>query len=340
MIAFFRCDATSNVGFGHMSRCIALAEALRSLGIDSNFMGLFDQDAKDHIDRSRFNRIDLSHPVNSEMSEHKILADAMGTAPGSFVVLDSYRTDESYLAGLKAIGHPTVIFDDFNALVDYPCDVLLNFTWGAKSLVYPQGPALLLGPEYFLARRPFVELRSQSLERRRSGRIGKLLVAIGGADPKGIAPRIARILAGKATDLGLRVVAQDSEELAHALAHFAPGSLALSKLPDLSEQLLWADACITGGGLIKYEAAFMGVPAAAVSQNEGQAGETEALSRAGLVFDLGLVDADSDYELAQGLERFLADDGLRDGLMTRIRDLFPRDPSANAARAIVEAIRG
>jgi spore coat polysaccharide biosynthesis predicted glycosyltransferase SpsG len=112
----------------------------------------------------------------------------------------------------------------------------------------------------------------------------------------------------------------------------------LSRQPDLAEQFAWADACITGGGLIKYESAFMGVPAAAVAQNEGQDGETRALTRAGLVFDLGLADDRSDGELASALGSFLGDHDLRDSLAARARATFPDDPSARAAKAILGAV--
>jgi spore coat polysaccharide biosynthesis predicted glycosyltransferase SpsG len=112
----------------------------------------------------------------------------------------------------------------------------------------------------------------------------------------------------------------------------------LSKLPDLSEQLLWADACITGGGLIKYEAIFMGVPGAAIAQNEGQDQETRSLMRAGLVFDLGLADERSDAQLEQAMDTFLADPGLRQSQIARGEDLFPPDPPGKAAGAILAAI--
>ena len=338
MTAFFRCDATCGLGFGHMSRCLALAEAFRQTGIASSFVGLFDQDARDQIELLGFSCVDVAHPVNSDDSEHRFLSDIMAPHSGGFVVIDSYRADEAYLSALKSVGPPIIVVDDFNTLKYFPCDVLLNFTWEARSLAYPKGPVHLLGPDYFPARRRLVELRPQSLQRRRSGRVGNLLIAIGGTDPKGIAPRMASMLRHRHAGVCVRVISAGSSDLADALADFAPGSATLSKLPDLSEQLLWADACITGGGLIKYEAAFMGVPAAAISQNEGQAQETRSLARAGLVFDLGLADERSDEELEQALETFFADHGLRDNQIARIRGLFPSDPSANAARAIVGVV--
>ena len=340
MRAVFRCDATADIGFGHLSRCIALAEALRSFDVSSTFAGLFDPAAQDQIGILDFGRVDFANPVNTNAADRQQFSDMMAEDPAAFIVVDSYRADESYLSGIRVLGSALVVIDDFKALEEYPCDVLLNFTWEASSLGYEEGPVLLLGPAYFPARRRLVELRPQSIERQRPPNVRNLLIAIGGSDPKRIASRLVRILREDHADLCLRVIAANEADLLDPLDGFADGSLVLPRQRDLSEHLLWADACITGGGLIKYESAFMGAPGAAVSQNEGQAAETRSLTRAGLVFDLGLADDRSDEELASGMDRFLTDEDLRDGLAACARNTFPADPSANAARAIVEAIGG
>lgn len=337
MKAIFRCDATAGIGFGHLSRCMALAEGLRAFGTSSIFAGAFDPGARDQLDAAGFARVDLDGPVATDRADRQFSDLATCEAP-DFLVLDSYRVDEGRLADLAPFAGATIVIDDFKALEVYPCDVVLNFTWSASSLAYPPGPRLLLGPEYFLVRRALVALRPRSLEHVRASVVRNLLVAIGGADPKRLAARVASILRVGHPDLCLRVVAANAADAADMVAGFAPGSLVLPRQPDLAEALLWADAAVTGGGLIKYESGFMGVPAAALSQNAGQAGETQTLAQAGLVFDLGLADERSDADLARDVERFLADAALREGLAARMRESFPPDPPANAARAIVEAI--
>jgi spore coat polysaccharide biosynthesis predicted glycosyltransferase SpsG len=340
MRAVLRCDATADIGFGHLSRCIALAEAFRLFDVPSVFAGLFDPAAGDQIAASGFDRIDLGNPVSTQGVVDDPLWERLGReAPASFAVVDSYRADEVYLSTIKALGTPTVVVDDFCALEHYPCDVLLNFTWEAASLGYPKGPLHLLGPYYFPARRQLIEFRSQSIRRERCGAVRNLLIAIGGSDPRRLAARLVSILRQNHPETCVHLIAANDADMALSVTDFAPGSKVLPRQPDLSKPLLWADACLTGGGLIKYESAFMGVPAAAISQNEGQAGETRALTRAGLVTDLGLADDRSDAELAIGLNKFLRHEGLRNGLAGRIREIFPPDPAANAAGAILNAMR-
>jgi spore coat polysaccharide biosynthesis predicted glycosyltransferase SpsG len=338
MNALFRCDATAEIGFGHLSRCIALAEAFRLSATDSTFAGLFDSAAKEQVAAAGFATVDLSAPLNSGAVEQDALAALVSRTDRGVLVVDSYRAGEAYLTGLRALGSGVVVIDDFKALAAYPCDVVLNFTWEAPALEYPNGPKLLLGPEYFLGRRGLVEVRQESITRDRHGMVRNLLIAIGGSDPKQIAGRLVQILRDHGPDLCLRVVARNDHDLSDQLAAFTPDSRVLARQPDLSEQLLWADACITGGGLTKYESGFMGVPAAAVSQNGGQAGETRILARAGLVFDLGLADDRSDQQLGSALNLFLAEHAMRNEMSARFRDAFPADPAAHAASAILAAV--
>jgi spore coat polysaccharide biosynthesis predicted glycosyltransferase SpsG len=339
MKAVFLCDATAQLGFGHLIRCIALAEAARSFGVECIFFGRYDPAAREQIADAGFRCNEMPDLVNTYRGNLH-LSELMTQEVPSFIVLDSYNADDRYLSSLNALGWPAVVIDDFGALKAYSCDIVLNFTLEAPSISYPDGPLFLLGPSYFLARRQLVERRSQSIERDRRGPARNVLIAIGGADPKHIAMRVVRILGLHHCSLCLHVVASAEAELSDVLTGFAPGSQVLPRQPDLSEQLLWADCSITGGGLIKYESGFMGVPAAAISQNEGQAGETRALAQAGLVFDLGLADARSDVELARTLDEFITDSARRAALAERMVGIFPPNPSSRAVKAIIDRIGG
>ncbi|QFT77191.1 UDP-2,4-diacetamido-2,4,6-trideoxy-beta-L-altropyranose hydrolase [Erythrobacter sp. THAF29] len=338
MKALIRCDATAEIGSGHLSRCIALAEALQLFSVRCSFAGQFDGAAFGQIDLAGFECVRLSEPVNSRSAEQE-LASIVALHAADFIVIDSYRADDRYLSDLKSQGQSAVVIDDFRKLKIYDCDVILNFTWEAPTLDYPQGPALLLGPDYLLVRRKLVDARAESLARRREGPIQNLLVAIGGSDPKGITGRIVRLIDELNTEACVRAIAQPDDALEEALSRFAPGSGIVPRQPDLSEQFQWADAAITGGGLIKYECAYMGIPAASIAQNEGQDGETKVFSRAGLVFDLGLADCTSDKALAGTMNSFIENTGLRAKLAERMRETFISDPTVHAARKILEAIR-
>ena len=337
MKAVFRCDATPHIGFGHLSRGLALAEALKAKSVASVFAGQYDESAQAKIGEAGFASVPLDAPVNTHGAAREF-TPVLERHGGDCIILDSYRADEDYLADCHALDRALIVIDDFRALRSYPCDAVLNFTWEAPDLDYPDGPALLLGPHYLLVRQRLIEQRALSVARERSGPLRHLLVLIGGADPKGLALRLVRVLLAKHSALRLRVIGEDSAEMQALAAQFAPGSDALPRQSDISDHLLWADAAITGGGLIKYECAYMSVPAGAIAQNEGQDAETRVFSGAGLVFDLGLADRVSDPDLAARLDRFLDDAALRGCMAARMRESFVPNPSANAAHAVLEAI--
>ncbi len=344
MRVLFRCDAAREIGFGHASRCLAWAEALREEGVETAFVGAFSPPARAFVEAAGFEVIEAGGIVNSEGDLTRLISTAADQRASS-IVLDSYRLDAAYLTNLSDAGTPIAVIDDFKALARYDCALILNFTVGAPQLDYPRnGPTLLLGPEFLLCRRALVQARTKSLRRVRSGPIRNLLVAIAGEDPKDLTGRVVDLLIQDHPDICLHVIVASSysgkERMDQQLASFfAPGSKTLSGLPNLAEPLAWADACIAGGGLIKYESAYLGVPVAVLSQNEEQAAETTTFAKLGLAWDLGLSAATSDDLVRQRLQSFVKDSALRVGLSSRGAHVFPEDPAGRAAQRLTHLLR-
>ena len=338
MRALFRCDAGEGAGFGHLSRCLALAEALALDGVEPIFAGHFEGAAGALCGEAGFARHDCVRPIGDADEEASVTDHLQATLAPDFWVFDSYKIREDTLAALKARGIRVVLIDDFATLSDYSVNAVLNFTCNAPHLAYPGAASLLLGPQYFLARRALVATREASIAKERAGPVKNLLIAIGGADPHGLAARLVRALAGLGADLRLRIVTDQPGDIAQYLPHFAADSALLGRQPNLGALIADADACITGGGLIKYECAYLGVPAAAIAQNAGQDAESASFAKAGLVHDLGQHDQTSDAQLRTRLAQFLADDAGRASMAKRMRAPFPPDPAAIASRAILDAL--
>ncbi|MCO5060594.1 MAG: UDP-2,4-diacetamido-2,4,6-trideoxy-beta-L-altropyranose hydrolase [Kiritimatiellae bacterium] len=343
MRVLFRCDANSTMGFGHASRCLAWAEALRDEHVDVLFLGSFSDVARARIEEAGFHTIASGGEVNHR-GDLEQLIEIVRSRAVEFVIADSYRLDDRYLSCVRMAGIRMGVIDDFHALTNYDCSLILNFTVGAASFDYPQHvPIRLLGPEYFLCRRALSHNRAQSLRRSRDGEVRNLLVAIAGEDMNSLSLRVINTLAKLRTDLCVRVVLGSThvgtERIDQQLRLFASGSECLSSVPSLAGLLEWADACIAGGGLIKYESAFMGVPVAVLSQNAGQAMETVNFVREGLAYDLGLATHLNDCALQQGLAAFLGDTSLRSRLSARGLQVFPSHPSQRAARAVTHFLQ-
>lgn len=316
-----RCDATRETGLGHVSRCLALGEALAERGVASVFCG------------------DFAAPARQLLEEAGASADPATTAEeivelmrrGSFsgVVVDGYDFDAAYLAALapSRTGAALLVIDDFADLPEYPDGaVIVNFTVGASELEYPgRGLVLLLGPEYLLVRR---ELRKLNSERPAPSRPAEhVLVALGGGDPLGLAADLAGMLA---PEVAVRVAAGASGTL--------PGTVEVLADGQLAPGFAWADVCVTGGGLTKYEAAYVGAPPFIVSQTDREHADSKRFAQVGLGVDAGHGGQVEPQALRETLRGYVRDVALHDRLRATAAAVFPTDPTALAAGAFVDAL--
>jgi spore coat polysaccharide biosynthesis predicted glycosyltransferase SpsG len=251
------------------------------------------------------------------------------------VVLDSYAIDSEYLRCVAATGQPVLVIDDFGNLSDYPCSAILNFTMSATELTYHTAGARLLGPQFFLARRPLRQLRKRTSAR--CGTAEKILVAMGGADALGLTSRVVRALAELHRGAVRVVVGSDSPLLEDPA--LPQGWEMMVRPPDLGDAFAWADVCVCAGGMTKYEAAFLGVPAAVLAENEGQWTDTLEFARRGLAHELGFAPHVGPALLAERLAEFLGNRGALERLARSGRAAFPDDPTLAAAGEFTQLLR-
>jgi spore coat polysaccharide biosynthesis predicted glycosyltransferase SpsG len=227
------------------------------------------------------------------------------------------------------------VIDDFNRLHGYSCAAVLNFTVGAGELNYPVGNQLyLLGPEYLLIRQRL--RRQRRVVATHGNDVRRVLVAMGGVDSYDSTSYLVSLLPYHARNLSLRVIVgrdyRHQERLRCLLNGFRQASI-LSQLTDLADEFAWAELCFCGGGLTKYESAYMGIPAGVISQNSEQAKETIQFADKGLAFNLGVHGECAEEVMAERISIFLGDRSLRQSLTEAGLAVFPDDPTGNAAAA-------
>ncbi len=274
MKLIFRCDATSGTGLGHLSRSLALAEAFRAQGGGAVFCGHWNDQAYALLAAAGFAHQVAAAPTGSP-ADAAALAALVQTEQAAGVVADSYALNSKWLAPLAEQAVAVALIDDFARLHNYAdCAGVLNFTVGAAKLDYPGlDPARsALGPGYFPVRKNLRRLREQG-PLRPDTPPRRMLVALGGGDRHGLTLPIYRALYRLQPDLEVRALLPDGPVSAQSLrlpaADFPPPA------GDLAEHYAWADACVTGGGLVKYECAYLGLPMAIFSQTIEQQAETD-----------------------------------------------------------------
>jgi len=339
-IMLFRCDGVKNTGLGHVSRCVALAEALQEASIACRFVGKYEAGAQALLRSAGMSFEQVGEEVNHAGDPNRTL-NALREDSVRGIVVDSYSANAAFLTTLHRAGKVVIVIDDFMRLERYDCSAILNFTVNAVRMKYVTQAIHLLGPRYLLVRRRIRNMRMSLCEKhgKKKGEVKNVLVAVGGEDLHDLSLQISKVLLTVAPGVTVHVVIgttySNKQELANVLSQFrCPGSF-MVQLPDLAEEYAWADICFCGGGLTKYEAAYMGLPTAVISQNEEQLEETVFFASHGLAVDLGAAQVLDATSLASSLIHLIENKSQRLSLSEACLRTFPDDPTRNAAEAIV-----
>ena len=304
----FLCDGNDRSGLGHVGRCLGYAEMLADVGQRCAFQGCYGPAAVDMIESGGFYIQSLVGVGDMCQRSEWPQLPTKGILVDSYdVVADNFTSLRRHLGPQKRL----LVLDDFAAHARYDCDGLINFTLGAANRIYPPGSARQhLGPGFFPVRRWLRRVREVAIRQGPVHTIRHVLVAAGGRDINGVIPAFLALLSSLGRDLRLGVLVGD-DKLARASAEaWLPqlGSVQLiERQPDLEQWLGWADACLCGGGLMKYECLYAGVPILTLAQNAGQAEDSARMASEGLIFDLGdVTDFSLETEL-HVLNRFFDD---------------------------------
>jgi len=280
-----RADASTEMGTGHIMRCLALAQAWKDTGGHVTLVTACDNQKL--LQRFRAESFEVvSLPSHTGTLDWKITRDALTRHAGAWLVLDGYHFDEAYQHRAREGGNRCLVIDDLAHLRHYYADFVLNQNLYAEQLGYSCEPyaRLLLGTRYALLRREF--LRRDNSRREFPMVARKVLVTIGGSDPNNVTLRVLEALRNVRTDgLCVHVVVGDANpHLAtiQAEAGQSPHSVALVQdATDMSALMAWADFAVSAAGSVCWELAYMGLPSLLLPTADNQKATATALENAG-----------------------------------------------------------
>lgn len=302
-----RADASTNIGSGHVMRCLALAQAWQDHGGEVLFVMAEGTEAMAaRLEEERMSINPLKASVNSSEDALRTLALAEEREV-DWLVVDGYRFDADYQYRLKKASGKLLVLDDFGQASFYWADLILNQNAHANTHFYSRRlptTGLLLGLDYALLRREFYSRSWQFRDREQPPR--RLLITFGGGDPHNLTERVLTSLLG-IDDLGLEVITVLGANNPHRYALEAlirqTGLRVCLKIGvnDMSELFIWADLAISGGGSTLWELAYMGVPALVLTLAENQEPSSQLLDRLGSIQCLGHPDLLTDAQIASAI---------------------------------------
>ena len=293
MTIAFRADASTQIGVGHVMRCLTLANALQKRDVQTIFICRHLPQYLESILTSsghqvlRLNRAangdpldDLPQSILLGVSQHQDAAETIAAIANTkldWIVVDHYGINALWETALRAQASRIMVIDD-TADRMHDCDVLLdqNFYLNADTRYVgkiPPACALLLGPRYALLRDEFRVWRTKT--KPRTGPVKRILVFFGGMDAQnhtgGTIEVLSQICGTKiAVDVVIGAEHSQRQEInSQCLKYNFNCHVETSRMAELMAN---ADFCIGAGGSASWERMALGLPTLAkcIAQNQRQ----------------------------------------------------------------------
>ena len=187
---YIRVDGNATIGLGHLVRCLALAEMLKSRFNITFFSREIPQSLADEL---KFNGFELEF-IEADETFFKRLNNHV------IVILDGYHFNTDYQRSIINSGCKLVCIDDLNAL-HFVAHAVINFGLSLMESDYSceNYTKLLIGLDYALLRKPFREqIKVKELPLRTGPKTA--FVCFGGSDKHNLTEQTVDILLGAGFD--------------------------------------------------------------------------------------------------------------------------------------------
>ena len=302
----FRTDASMSLGYGHVMRCLALADAFKKLGKKSVFIFSPNGDAlyKEVVRKGHEYRILTSSPLHSLGESEQ--ADAYATLSNlststKLVVVDHYQLGMDWEEVIISSDISLLAIDDIfrshcsQFLLDQNVIKSENFYVDniSKDCVY------FFGPRYALLSESFQHLRHRVKTR---SKLEKIIIFFGGTDPDNETEKALLGVLAANKNFKIDVVIGGNNPHRSRLLKLCSSTHSTLHIqtPHMARLMLDADLAIGAGGSASWERCCMGLPALISTQADNQVPIAATLHELGAVINLGMVDnlTATDYRTA------------------------------------------
>ena len=331
----FRCDASAEIGFGHLVRCLALADEIHHRS--GSRVGFAMREAAlgyDVVHRHGYEVFDLP----SKRGEYSPWLDETMRRLNAAILIVDVRDDLSrqQLESLGGKGRLIVLLDDLSErrfaadLAFYPpVSQVRNADWtnfrGER----------FVGWEWMILRSQFA-----APLRRETTRRPILLITMGGSDPVGITLKAVRAVELVSADFAATIVLgpgfRNTNALRELLATARHQFTVRENVNDMRAQMIQSDLALCSYGMTAFELAASGVPAIYLCLTADHAESASALADAGAGWSLGVVGDVEDQQVANAVAELLADAEKRAQMSAAARRLIDGQGASRIAELLAE----
>ncbi|MCA1962904.1 MAG: hypothetical protein LDL31_03045 [Prosthecobacter sp.] len=254
MMYLFLTEAGDGIGFGHLTRMMAVGDALLELGVETKMLVQWEGVPQIPILEGRA-------WVQAEAWRHDPAA-ALARHGARAVLIDSYRLEICGYSSVTASGARLAVLDDFYRL-PFPADLAVNpNVFGDPACYLPHAKHAVAGVEWVILR-PALTRLARTFEVR--SRLGRVLLTLGGSDVHGLGPQLSSAVA----ELGLDVVWVAPGQPVEP-AHPRVTILGTQTAEGMARLVQSCDLVLCGGGQTLHELACLGAPFVAIELGDDQ----------------------------------------------------------------------
>lgn len=284
-----RCDASPEIGAGHMTRCLALAEAFHAAGWRVVFAARRGTAAM----LRAASAIDFSlHELECGVREEPALLRKDYPNGVDLLVVDHYGRESYFEQACRGWARQILVLDDATGR-NHDCDFLVDAA-ASNGAIYtgcvPDFARVLFGPAYALVRRSFIKRRAEALRRRDGRRPKRILISFGATDPGNVTTVAIDALAALNESLEITVALSSCAPHVDEVRSRGGGHIQIVTDAEMSELMTEADLAIGAPGATSYERAVLGLPSIVVTLSDDQRGVARRLIAAGAAINAGEFD--------------------------------------------------
>ena len=271
-----RVDASREIGYGHISRCMVLAEALESKFNITFVSKLMPENLIQRIIFSGFNFIKIDNNHNLSIFEKAI------------VILDGYRFNSNYQKQIKLVATRLICVDELRDIY-YHADVVINNQpcLSRKNFFCEEHTKIYTGINFSLLRKEFIEISSKQNKSKTIDGQKTFFVCFGGSDPYNFSKKIVEFLLKEIKLCNVNLVLGDGYD---HISDFKSNQVNIYKSLDaanLIRLIKKSDIAILTASTIMLEAFCVGIPVISGWYDDKQKKTLECLHEMGYILNTG-----------------------------------------------------
>lgn len=284
----FRCDASIQIGSGHVMRCLTLADELVRQRTQCFFICRQHDGNLIEVLRQRGYQVYVlpleSDSANASQDTQLTHADWLATTQDrdaelsclivqaiqpDWLIVDHYALDEIWEKRLHPYCKKLMVIDDL-ADRKHDCDLLLDQNFGRNPQDYAayvnKGCELFCGSNYALLRPEFAQWREHSLEQRQYNMLASILINLGGVDKDNITTKILQALQNNALPdhcsitIVMGAMSPWVEIVKHQAAIMQWSTTVKVGIDNMAELMANSDLAIGAAGSTSWERCCLGLP--------------------------------------------------------------------------------